>query len=84
MACPTMFLNVHVGSSSLSDEEIDSWADYCDRTDATVFHEVLNGPAEAAAKWSVLPQSRPESMPWDWKSPEMQESEILSYALGED
>jgi hypothetical protein len=78
-----MFLNVHVGSSSLSDEEIDSWADYCDRTDAGLLDEVMRSTGPAPSKWSVLPQSRPEAMPWDWKSPEMQADEILAFALGE-
>jgi hypothetical protein len=77
----TLFYSA-VGSNQLSNEEIDSWADYCQRTDAGVFDEVVNSqPGPAPTKWSVLPPSTTRSMPWDWLSEPQQESEVLRYAM---
>ena len=80
MACETMFYSPHAVSLSLSNEEVDAWADYCDRTDAGVFDEVVRGqPGPAPSKWSVLPSQTRQ--PWDWLSESDQEGEIMRSAL---
>jgi hypothetical protein len=75
-----MFLNVHVGSSSLSDDEVDQMHDQMLASEGHMFDEVLHGRVEATTKWSVLP-STTRSLPTSWMSEEQLETEILNYGL---
>ena len=84
MACPTMFLNVHVGSSSLSDDEVDQMHDQMVASEGHMFDEVMRGRAgPAPAKWSVLPSSTTRHMPLHWLGEADEEAEIMNSALGD-
>jgi hypothetical protein len=83
MAAPHLFLNV--GSSSLTDEEIDQMHDQMVANEGRMLDEVMRGqPGPAPTKWSVLPPTSGRQMPWSWMSEEAQEAEIMSFGVRED